>query len=249
LTSERITKNSVASTFTVGTALFLIKKKGGSAMGNDFRRLKQEADIASVIDALGIPVSKKGSASFIHCPNPGHNDHHATNAFFYKVKNHVYCAVCGKRFYAIDIIMWQTGRNYGDAADYLWQLEGCPSWYRDKEWRTKKEHFAISTAEANLIGLKLPSVVASPVRQAEHREALSRELPNDYRYDGTLLEQTEYQTWTDYLSEAQLKPLVRAHCRQELKRLAHMEEMVGTPIPSMAERKAKITELLNRALA
>ena len=40
---------------------------------NEYARLKEEADIARVVQYLGIEVSKKGSAYFIHCPLPEHN--------------------------------------------------------------------------------------------------------------------------------------------------------------------------------
>lgn len=46
---------------------------------NDFQRLKDEADIAQVVESLGIQVTRKGANNFIACPLPDHDDSHATN--------------------------------------------------------------------------------------------------------------------------------------------------------------------------
>ena len=43
-------------------------------MSNNFARLKDEADIGEVVDYLGLHVTPKGSARFILCPNPAHDD-------------------------------------------------------------------------------------------------------------------------------------------------------------------------------
>ena len=52
---------------------------------NNYVRLKEEADIETVISYLQIPVTKKGCNYFIPCPNPDHADKHATNCYFKKI--------------------------------------------------------------------------------------------------------------------------------------------------------------------
>ena len=107
---------------------------------NEYARLKEEADIARVVQYLGIEVSKKGSAYFIHCPLPEHNDQHATNCYFREGWNNVYCTVCCKAVNAIDLIILETGMDYGEAADLLWELEGRPDWYYGN-WKKKSPFF------------------------------------------------------------------------------------------------------------
>ena len=44
-------------------------------MSNDFRRLKEEADIRSVVYYCGIQKGRRiGGAQFVVCPNPEHED-------------------------------------------------------------------------------------------------------------------------------------------------------------------------------
>ena len=43
-------------------------------MESQMKRLKEEADIKTVVDALGIPVERKGMNYFLCCPSPEHDD-------------------------------------------------------------------------------------------------------------------------------------------------------------------------------
>ena len=72
---------------------------------NDISRLKEEADIAMVVAYLGIPTYKRGSATFLLCPNPEHDDHKPTNCYYKDGWNNVYCRACGCSTNAINLIM------------------------------------------------------------------------------------------------------------------------------------------------
>ena len=98
-------------------------------MSNNFARLKDEADIGEVVDYLGLHVTPMGSARFILCPNPAHDDTHPDNCYFKAGWNNVYCTVCHKAIQAIDLISYVTGVSYGTAADTLCEIEGRPDWY------------------------------------------------------------------------------------------------------------------------
>ena len=108
-------------------------------MSNNFSRLKDEADIGEVVDYLGLHVTPKGSARFILCPNPAHDDTHPDNCYFKAGWNNVYCTVCHKAIQAIDLISYVAGASYGTAADTLWEIEGRPDWYYDRSYGKKKQ--------------------------------------------------------------------------------------------------------------
>lgn len=107
-------------------------------MKNDYARLKEEADIETVVEYLGLETHRKGSAFFITCPLPGHRDEHPTNCYFKSGWNNVYCNVCGESINAIDLIMLTKDVSYGEAVDELWRLEGCPDWYYAEYSKSKK---------------------------------------------------------------------------------------------------------------
>ena len=187
-------------------------------MPNNYQRLKEEADIALVVDSLQIPVTRRGSAWFLPCPNPAHTDEHATNCYYKDGWNNVYCCACGKSFQAIDLIMFTLGCDYGEAADYLWDLEGRPSWYYNRN--KKKERFVLSREEAKLIGMHPVGKAYLPERMADQK----RKLPGGREYyqkelDSYLECRVERVRWQDFLTEAQYQTMVRNKCRETKQRL------------------------------
>ena len=120
----------------------------------DIKRLKAEADIGSVVNYLGIKVTQKGSANFILCPLPEHQDKHATNCYYKKGDNYLYCSTCGKPIQAIDLIMYHNGVDFKEAADILWEIEGRPDWYKTTA-SSKKQRFSLSASEGQLIKLSV----------------------------------------------------------------------------------------------
>lgn len=134
---------------------------------NDISRLKEEADIAMVVAYLGIPTYKRGSATFLLCPNPEHDDHKPTNCYYKDGWNNVYCRACGCSTNAINLIMQETGKDFSDAADLLWELEGRPEWYKqEKKKKNPVPDFRISREEAEQIGIHFPGRLLAPVAYA-----------------------------------------------------------------------------------
>lgn len=174
---------------------------------NDYARLKKEADIAQVVQWLGLEVNKKGSAFFIHCPLPDHNDQHATNCYFREGWNNIYCTVCCKAVNAIDLIMLETGMEYGEAADQLWELEGRPNWYY-KDWKTENKvpEFTLNREDARLIGIHFPGRVLSAIGVSDSKP--SNGYTSEAIADGSYLKcMPEHLSWRDFMTENQYRVL------------------------------------------
>lgn len=201
-------------------------------MPNDIRRLKEEADIEKVIDFLGLPVKKRGSAFFILCPRKDHDDTHATNCYFKKGWNHVFCSVCGRATYAVDIIANVLGTGYGKACDILWELSGRPGWYYGDD---QEKSYCITHRDADLIGLHLPSRIQFPaaVSDTKFSDKKNRILPELYTKNGKLCIRyiscrTEYCHWSDFVTDRELADMVitKAEEKEEIFRsMAEMEDM------------------------
>ena len=180
----------------------------------DYRRLKEEADIARVVEHLGIKTAQKGSAYFILCPNPEHDDKHATNCYFKRGWNNVYCRACGKSTNAIELIIAETGMEFADAAEELWRISGCPSWFSDEEdfQRRKRPDFRLSREEAEIIGIHFPGRLLTPVNEDLGKE----ELPAGYEYGPVNPEAPQYYlrskvnlcTYRDFISEEEYIDLI-----------------------------------------
>lgn len=192
---------------------------------NNYVRLKEEADIETVISYLQIPVTKKGCNYFIPCPNPDHADKHATNCYFKSGWNNVYCYACGSHIQAIDIIMWTLHCDYGEAADILWQIEGCPSWYYYKQSvKKQKDHFVITGEEAQLIGIHYPNHVLNPINEmSEKRELEKGKEYCPYYIDSYLLCEVKHMNYRDFMTERQFAAIVQNKCLEKLKRLDETE--------------------------
>ena len=181
---------------------------------NDYARLKQEADIGAVIQYLGLEVHQKGSAYFIQCPLPEHNDQHPTNCYFKEGWNNVYCNVCNKAVNAIDLIMLVTGMDYGEAADTLWELEGRPDWYYAKRSIQRESEFRISKEDAELIGLHYPGRILSAVNitntKDSKRYTYLPSFPDEY-----IACKPEHLTWRDFMSEQQYRVICANKAREK----------------------------------
>lgn len=220
-------------------------------MSNDYRRLKEEADIRTVVDYCGIEKGKRiGSAQFVKCPNPDHEDEHPTNAYYRDGWNTIYCTTCNRNFGPIDIIMWTMHLSYGEAADLLWELEGRPDWYYEKKTPDAQKRFSISYGEMELLGIKIPSSCTVPVRFTQYREFDSEQIKKGYLYqfvgNGYLLVKTIHMNWTDFLTREAMQKLVRCRCKKVLKELDEIELQLGRE-NLFTEKRKKIAELLDRA--
>lgn len=168
---------------------------------NNIQRLKDEADIASVIAYLGIETKKKGSCTFILCPNPEHDDTHPDNCYFKNGWNNVLCRACNSSINAIDLIMYNRGVSYGTAADILWEISGRPDWYYAK--KKKKQEFSLSIDEQKLIGLHLPTRIQIPVSISSSKSELSKNRMYDSHYiDGYLQLENKYVVYSDFVDKA-----------------------------------------------
>lgn len=123
-------------------------------MKYELRRLKDETDIGKVVDYCGINTYPRGSAIFIHCPNPNHADEHATNAYFKDGWNSIYCSACGCSTGGVDLLMNQLGLSFKEATNTLWEINGCPDWYKTEESKTK--HLYLTKEELDLADIHLP---------------------------------------------------------------------------------------------
>lgn len=220
-------------------------------MSNNYRRLKEEADIRSVVDYCGIEKGKRiGSAQFVKCPNPEHEDQHPTNAYYRDGWNTIYCTTCNRNYGPIDIIMWTMNLSYGEAADLLWELEGKPDWYYEKRVSETEKQFSISYSEMELLGIKIPSSCTVPVRSTKYREFDSEQLKKGYLYqfvgNGYLLVKSVQANWTDFMSRDNMQRLVLAKSRKMLKELDKIENQLGEK-GLFTDRREKINELIERA--
>jgi len=210
---------------------------------NDFRRLKEEADIAAVVTSLGIQVTKRGSNNFILCPMPDHDDKNPRNCYFRNGWNNVYCSACGRGVQAIDLIMYTTGCNYGEAADMLWDLSGRPSWYKGE--RNAKKLFALSRGDARLIGIHFPGRLLTPKRESEFKE-----VGKEYKsgtVDSYLECDVHLLTWRDFMSEKDYKTMVRAKAKEAMGKLKDTKDYLTCVNPEVYSQDKMIKYLIEGA--
>ena len=106
-------------------------------MSANSSRLKKEANMLTVIQYLyGGHIIRKGDAYFINCPNPAHDDKHASCYTKNGWKN-ITCTSCGYYSESIDLLMLEKGIDFPEACDTLWEIEGCPSWYKEVKFEKK----------------------------------------------------------------------------------------------------------------
>lgn len=225
-------------------------------MGNNYQRLKDEADINSVVEYLGIQKFSKGSNVFIHCPLPRHDDKHPTNCYYKPGWNNVYCQRCGKAIKAIDLIMYTAGLDYGHAADTLWAIEGCPEWYYEKKRKAEKAVFSLSGKEAKIIGIYLPHSVGKLIRSYDEKPKLKK-TSSLAASDPEWIEIARQQvSWQDFMSERDFKKYVVCKCDEKLRVFEEVEgrfnRSVGREwryiVPKLfAEERRIILEVRKRA--
>lgn len=216
---------------------------------NNYARLKAEADIACIVQYLGLEVNKKGSAFFIHCPLPDHNDRHATNCYFREGWNNVYCTVCCKAINAIDLIMLETGMDYGEAADLLWDLEGSPDWYY-ADWKKKSPTgFSLSREDAEMIGINLPGRILSAVNVADEKPGKGYGFAPSYT-DGYLICKTEHLTWKDFLTEQQYRIICANKAREKrISCILAAKHCTGALQSAFVETAIRCAEIEEKCLA
>lgn len=187
---------------------------------NNIGRLKDEADIQSVVSYLGLEVTRRGSAFFILCPLPQHEDHNPTNCFFKSGDHALYCNTCCQSINAIDLIIYSTGCSYGEACDILWEIEGKPDWYYAKKKRKKKGQIdvpVISQEELKMIGVINPSHMYLPKKIVQDKRSIEKGYA---AYPGEFSDEPgdqfnylscEYQrvSWRDLLSDKEYVELIR----------------------------------------
>lgn len=216
---------------------------------NEYARLKEEADIARVVQYLGIEVSKKGSAYFIHCPLPEHNDQHATNCYFREGWNNVYCTVCCKAVNAIDLIMLETGMDYGEAADLLWELEGRPDWYYGDWGKKSPVDFSLSREDAKMIGIHFPGRILSAVNLAEEKPSKGYDFDPSYAY-GYLLCKADHLTWKDFMSEQQYRIICANKAREKrISCILASKHCTGALQSAFLEAAMRCAEIEEKCLA
>lgn len=230
-------------------------------MANNFDRLKDEADIAEVVENLNMETHNKGNNYFVLCPIPSHNDTHPTNCYFKKGWNNLYCTACGTTIKAIDLIMYETGCTYGEAADRLWELEGRPDWYRDKKWRSrqKKEkiEFSITPKEANLIGIKLPKKIMTPVECHSIKLYPSSNMPKGKVYDPVdvdnfLVCEVNQVSYKDFIDEDAFKYIVFQKAKERLylyQSIQNFFKDMGIEVKLFIEEQKAIMEIINRLVS
>ena len=105
---------------------------------NNYARLKQEADIETVVNYLGIPVRRKGTSCFLLCPLPQHADRHATNCYFKPGWNNLYCNKYNERNRDM---MKQIPWNMGKLPIFCGNWRDGPTGITLPGWRRKKKYF------------------------------------------------------------------------------------------------------------
>ena len=219
-------------------------------MANNYQRLKEEADIETVVNALSIPTYNKGQNIFIHCPLPDHNDKNPTNCYFKRGWNNVYCSRCGKSIKAIDLIMYTAGLEYGAAADMLWEIEGCPPWYYDRDYgKNTEESFHISGTEAKTIGLTLPHGIEEIISYHEDKPDLGKHVSFAPTTVGWLAVKRKDAVWQDLIDENELKRLVLDKCNEKLALYDDVEKdfrKYGVDVSLFGNQREIIADLKKR---
>lgn len=181
-------------------------KKEENNMESNLKRLKDEADIKAVVEALGIPYRRKGANYFMHCPAPDHQDSDPS-AYFKAGWNNIYCNSCGRAFRALDVIIWTTGWSIKEASIFLWELEGRPEWFMAS--KEERSSFSLSPEEARTVGLKPGGEVRCYMSCTDMKEPLGmgeRYAPGII--SGYLKVRTNRVTWRDFMMEQEFVGLV-----------------------------------------
>jgi DNA primase len=84
-------------------------------------RLRNDVDIASVLERLGIPTGRRGGRLTFRCPDCAHS-----SAALIPYQNLGRCFHCQRNFNPIDLVMAERGFSFLEAVDYLERLLHLP---------------------------------------------------------------------------------------------------------------------------
>ena len=153
----------------------------------DMDKLKENADIMSVLDDLGVNYKLHGDNYFLYCPNPDHIDNHPTNCYFKRDWNNVYCTVCNKSYSAIDCILFECNCSVIEAAKRLWEIEGCPEDAvqinkkgDNEKTNHRQKNLFLTKKECHLLNINLPKRIIIPVEYSDDKLYLSKDMPKGY---------------------------------------------------------------------
>ena len=126
----------------------------------DIEMLIDNANIEEVLEACGMTKTK---GKFM-CINP---EHHDTNPSMSNKKgsNFCYCFACGYSANAIKVLQNTQGLSFIDAVERLYEIEGCPGWFKNKQKQKSaiKPALLLTQAEKKLLQLHLPGKIYSPI--------------------------------------------------------------------------------------
>lgn len=214
-------------------------------MQSQMKRLKEEADIHAVVEALGIQTEKKGGSYFLKCPDPNHSDAHPS-AYYKPGWNNIYCNSCGRSFKAVDVIMMHTGWDVSTAANFLWELEGRPSWFAASP--EKRREFSMSAAEEHLLGMNTRGDVYCCVSFDDMKTPLkSGERYHATEIDGYLKQRKVRIGWENFMTKSEFLRLVIQKGEDALSLYqAHGMEEEAKKTSDVIQRAKKSLRLLSQ---
>ena len=188
-------------------------------------RLKDEADIGDVVNYLGLEIKKMGSAYFILCPHPQHEDTHATNCYYKDGWNNVYCRACGHAINAIDLIIYERCCSFSEATEILWELEGRPLWYKCKP-RQNMMTFQLTRDEMKLIGIKMPGKIKLAENYSDIKPVKEKGKILEGDLYGYVVCRNGYHQWNDFVSENEFLDIVMNKAYEKFRLLyARIDEL------------------------
>lgn len=126
-------------------------------------RLKEVTNMLHVVQKYIHPITKKGDAFFFHCPNPAHEDRHAS-AYTKDGWNNIICTSCGFNCKGIDFLQLVAGLSFQEACDELAEINGNPDWYDWKGEKKERKH-SLSPKDLRILGLSgLPETLSKQLR-------------------------------------------------------------------------------------
>ncbi len=219
---------------------------------NNINRLKDEANIQSVLDYFGISYKRSGSSYFLLCPNPTHSDTKANNCYFKEGWKNVLCQSCGASIKAIDLIMVYAHCDYGTACDILWEIQGRPDWYYaeqelDSNGSHKKSLYVVRD-EMLFIGVMLPSKTVTFAEIKTDKSDLKNIPVYDYDAEAYLGQKNVHINWSDFCSESEFVDIVLNKADEKCQQIV-IDRMLGN-ISSREQAKlfAKVGDIRKKVL-
>ena len=182
---------------------------------NKINQLKEGVYIKSVLDYLGYPYKKAGTNYFCKCPAPGHNDKHDTNCHFKDNWHKLYCEACGASISSIDLIMYVTGRDFKEALNVLWEINGCPEWFLEKPTNS----VFLNKRQRQLLNWKPNPQIVIPVGMTEVKPKESKYFIEDNIYVKT---QDINVKSADFASSSEMLSILYNKCTEKLVELKNL---------------------------